>query len=46
MAMEPGPVPPEFAFPYGLPKPGLYRIFVQVKCNGRIETGVFDAEVK
>jgi hypothetical protein len=44
MAM--GLVPPEVAFPYGFPKPGVYRIFVQVKLNGRIETGVFDAEVK
>jgi hypothetical protein len=44
MAM--GPIPPEVAFPYGFPKLGIYRIFVQVKYNGRIETGVFDAEVK
>jgi hypothetical protein len=44
--MATGPVPSEVAFPYGFPKPGLYRIFVQVKYNGRIETGVFDAEVK
>jgi hypothetical protein len=44
MAM--GLVSPEVVFPYGFPKPGVYRIFVQVKLNGRIETGVFDAEVK
>ena len=43
MAMD--PLPAEVAFPYGFPKPGLYRIFVQVKCAGRIETGVFDAHV-
>lgn len=34
------------AFPYGFPKPGLYRIFVQVKRAGRVETGVFDTWVK
>lgn len=44
MAM--GPMLPEVAFPYGFPRAGMYRIFVQVKDNGRVETGVFDAEVK
>jgi hypothetical protein len=44
MAM--GPIGPEVSFPYGFPKPGLYRIFVQVKYNGQVETGVFDAQVK
>jgi len=34
------------SFPYGFPLPGLYRIFVQVKHGGRIETGVFDASVE
>ncbi len=37
---------PEVAFPYGFPKAGVYRIFVQVKYNGHIETGVFDAQAK
>jgi hypothetical protein len=44
--MATGPIGPEVSFPYGFPKPGLYRIFVQVKYNGRVETGVFDAQVK
>jgi hypothetical protein len=44
--MATGPLAPEVAFPYGFPKPGLYRIFVQVKHDGRVETGVFDADVK
>ena len=39
-------VDPEISFPYGFPKPGLYRIFVQVKRAGKIETGVFDATVE
>lgn len=36
---------PEISFPYGFPKPGLYRIFVQIKRSGRVETGIFDATV-
>jgi len=34
------------SFPYGFPQPGLYRIFIQVKHGGRIETGVFDVRVE
>jgi hypothetical protein len=36
---------PEISFPYGFPSRGDYRIFVQIKRAGRIETGVFDAYV-
>jgi hypothetical protein len=39
-------VGPEVAFPYGFPSAGLYRIFVQMKHDGVVETGVFDAVVK
>lgn len=34
------------AFPYEFPKPGTYRLWVQVKSDGRIYTGVFDASVE
>ena len=40
-----GPMPAEVSFPYGFPKAGLYRVFVQVKRKGKVETGVFDAKV-
>jgi hypothetical protein len=36
---------PEVSFPYGFPKAGEYRIFVQIKRAGHIETGVFDTEI-
>lgn len=39
-------LPGEVSFPYGFPQPGDYRLFVQVKEHGLIETGVFDAHVQ
>jgi hypothetical protein len=35
-------IPNVVAFPYGLPSAGKYRIFVQMKRGGTVETGVFD----
>jgi hypothetical protein len=44
-AMHAG-LPPLLAFPYGFPRAGRYRVFVQVKRAGRVETGAFDVDVE
>jgi hypothetical protein len=36
----------EVSFPYEFPRPGRYRLWVQVKSGGAVRTGVFDAEVQ
>lgn len=41
-----GRLPAVVSFPFGLPERGDYRIFVQVKRGGRIDTGAFDARVE
>lgn len=45
MMMQVG-LPAAVSFPYGFPKPGAYRIFVQMKRAGTIVTGVFDTEAQ
>jgi hypothetical protein len=39
-------LPAEVSFPYGFPESGDYRIFVQVKRQGAIQTGIFDAHIE
>ncbi len=45
MGMPMAPPSDEVSFPYGFPKAGEYRLFVQMKRGGTIETGVFDTQV-
>ena len=40
-----GGLPSEVNFPYGFPSAGAYRIVVQMKAEGRVYTGIFDADV-
>jgi hypothetical protein len=45
-AMEQQGLPPEVSFPYGFPKAGEYRIVVQMKRAGKVQTGMFDLKVQ
>jgi hypothetical protein len=36
----------EVTFPYAFPRPGAYRLWVQIRTNDRVLTGVFDMRVK
>jgi hypothetical protein len=46
MPMNGTPLAPEVSFPYGFPQAGDYRIFVQIKRGGIVETGAFDTRVQ
>ena len=39
-------ISPDLSIPYGFPKPGRYRIFLQFNRAGRIETASFTTDVK
>ena len=43
--MREAALPSEITFPYGFSQPGKYRLFLQVKRRGRIETAAFDTNV-
>ncbi len=45
MEMPSEPIAPVVEFPYGFPLAGRYRVFVQMKHGGVVETGVFDTNV-
>ena len=46
MDMSAEPLSSTVSFPYGFPSAGDYRVFIQMKHGGTVETGVFDAKVQ
>ena len=36
----------EVSIPYAFPKPGRYRLWIQMKRAGHVVTGAFDVEVR
>jgi hypothetical protein len=43
--MHQAPLPSEVTFPYGFPEPGDYRLFVQIKRSGQVQSVSFDTRV-
>ena len=39
-------LPASFSIPYGVPSPGDYRFFIQIKRSGQVQTAAFDARVQ
>jgi len=39
-------LPPQVSFPYGVPEAGQYRLLVQIRKAGKVETGIFDFKVE
>jgi hypothetical protein len=39
-------MPAEVTFPYGFPETGDYRLFVQIKRSGEVQTAIFEAHVE
>jgi hypothetical protein len=39
-------MPNEVTFPYGFPEAGDYRLFVQIKRSGQVQTATFDAHIE
>ena len=45
-ATEPTTLPGAFYFPYAFPKPGRYRVWVQVKVDNTVETADYEVIVR